>query len=126
MPRFDPLAARPEPVAPVLSRLLWQALALSLLAIAVMAMFRGAVPGVLSFWLLALPATALLTLHRQVLASGGGGGAPPPPPPPPRRPPQMNQVHLRGQAQGRSPAPRYRLSRARRAACAPAAAGTRP
>lgn len=119
MPR---LPVRPEPVHPLLSRLLWQALVLSLLALAVTAMFRGAVPGTLAFWLLAAPATALLTLHRQVLATAWRARLVRATPR--RRPPQMNPVHLRSRSQARTPVPRYRLSRARRAAFAPAAAGT--
>ncbi|HEX4854067.1 hypothetical protein [Arenimonas sp.] len=119
MPR---LPARPEPVDPRLSRLLWQAMALALLALLVLAMFRGAVPGALAFWLLAAPATALLTLHRHVLATAWRARLVRATPR--RRPLQMNQVHLRSHAQGRNAVPRYRLSRARRGAFAPAAAGT--
>lgn len=121
MPRLHVLAARPEPVAPVLARLLWQWLALGLFAIALMAMFRGQVPGTLAFWLLAAPATALLTLYRQVMATAWRARLVPATP---RRRQQMNQVHLRTRAQARNPAPRYRVSRGRRAASAPAAAGT--
>lgn len=122
MPRLQVLATRPEPVAPVLARLLWQWLALGLFAIAGLAMFRGQVPGTLAFWLLAAPATALLTLYRQVLATAWRARLVRATPR--RRPQQINQVHLRMRGQARNPASRYRLSRARRAASVPAAAGT--
>jgi hypothetical protein len=69
MPNFEAVPSRPEPVPPVLARLLWQGLALALLAIAVPAMFNSPASATLSFWLLAAPAAALLTLYRQVLAT---------------------------------------------------------
>ena len=115
MPRLEALAPNAEPVHPVLARLLWQGLASGLLALAVLAMFQVAVPATLAFWLLAAPATGLLTLHRQVLAAAWRARLV-------RATPRRRQS--RGQA--RNPAPRYRVSRGRRGACAPAAAGTRP
>lgn len=72
MPRLKALAIRPEPEFPVLSRLLWQALALgALVALALLAVASGGASafGVLPFWLLAAPAAALLTLHRRFLAT---------------------------------------------------------
>ena len=64
---------RPRPEAPavdpVLSRLLWQALGLALLAVVLPPLsFGQALLGpAASFWLLALPAMAQLILHRHVL-----------------------------------------------------------
>ena len=122
MPRLESLDTRTDPVHPVLARLLWQWLALGLMAIAVPALFRAQVPAALAFWLLAAPAAALLTLYRQVLATAWRARLVRATPR--RRPLQMNPVHLRSRSQARTPVPRYRLSRARRAAFAPAAAGT--
>lgn len=71
MPRLHALAARTEPHFPVLTRLLWQALVLGVLVVAVLPAARGdsALLGALPFWLLAAPAAALLTLHRRFLAA---------------------------------------------------------
>ncbi|MBY4599636.1 hypothetical protein K3217_29365 [bacterium BD-1] len=68
MPRLSTEAA---PVVPALSRALWQALGLALLAVAlpVLAFGQPLLGPVASFWLPALPALALLTLHRRFLAS---------------------------------------------------------
>ncbi|MDY0021448.1 hypothetical protein [Arenimonas caeni] len=68
MPRFRPEAPAVEPV---LSKLLWQALGLALLAVALPPLtFGQALLGpAASFWLPALPALALLTLHRRFLAT---------------------------------------------------------
>lgn len=114
MPRLEALAPNAEPVHPVLARLLWQWLASGLLALAVLAMFQVAVPATLAFWLLAAPAASLLTLHRHVLATAWRARLVRATPR--RRPQKRSQV--------RNPAPRYRVSRARRVASAPAAAGT--
>lgn len=69
MPNFEAVPSRPEPVPPVLARLLWQGLVLGLVTIAVPAMFNSPASATLSFWLLAAPVAALLTLYRQVLAT---------------------------------------------------------
>lgn len=74
MSPLNVLASRPEPDFPVLSRLLWQALALgalvSLVLLALPLAPGGASAfGFLPFWLLAAPAAALLTLHRRFLAT---------------------------------------------------------
>lgn len=68
MPRFRPEAPAVEPV---LSKLLWQALGLALLAVALPPLtFGQALLGpAASFWLPVLPALALLTLHRRFLAT---------------------------------------------------------
>ncbi|PRH82284.1 hypothetical protein [Arenimonas caeni] len=68
MPRFRPEAPA---VDPVLSKLLWQALGLALLAVVLPPLtFGQALLGpAASFWLPALPALALLTLHRRFLAT---------------------------------------------------------
>ena len=70
MPLLQSLPNRPDPVHPVLARLLWQWLALGLLAIVVLALVRGHghLPAAVAFWLLAAPAAALLTLYRRFLA----------------------------------------------------------
>ncbi|MBW8312968.1 MAG: hypothetical protein K0M64_13175, partial [Rhizobium sp.] len=89
MPRLRTEA--PSTVAPVFSRALWQALALALLLVALPLLSFGQplLGPAASFWLPALPALALLTLHRRFLGGGGGGGGgargaqPTPPPPPP-------------------------------------------
>lgn len=74
MPRLNALASRPEPEFPVLSRLLWQALALGALvslALLTLPLSPGGAAGFgfLPFWLPAAPAVALLTLHRRFLAT---------------------------------------------------------
>ena len=74
MPRLKALANRPEPEFPVLSRLLWQALALgSLVSLALLALplapGAAAALGTLPYWLIAAPAAALLTLHRAGVRS---------------------------------------------------------
>uniref|UniRef100_UPI0030DAA8E4 hypothetical protein n=1 Tax=uncultured Arenimonas sp. TaxID=546226 RepID=UPI0030DAA8E4 len=72
MPRLSTFASRPEPEFPVLSRLLWQALALgALVSLALLALPPGGASafGFLPFWLIAAPAAALLTLHRRFLAT---------------------------------------------------------
>ncbi|GGA79153.1 hypothetical protein GCM10011521_16740 [Arenimonas soli] len=74
MPRPSTFASRPEAAFPVLSRLLWQALALgALVSLALLALplapGGAATFGFLPFWLLAAPAAALLTLHRRFLAT---------------------------------------------------------
>ena len=74
MPRLKALANRPEPEFHVLSRLLWQALALgSLVSLALLALPLApagvAAFGTLPYWLVAAPAAALLTLHRRFLAT---------------------------------------------------------
>lgn len=58
-------------VDPVLARVLWQVQGLAALAVVLPPLtFGQAVFGqVASFWLLALPALALLTLHRRFLAT---------------------------------------------------------
>ena len=69
MPRLH-TEAQPV-VAPLLARTLWQALGLALLVVALPPLTLGqALLGpAASFWLTALPALALLTLHRRFLAS---------------------------------------------------------
>jgi hypothetical protein len=74
MPRLSTFASRPEPEFPVLSRLLWQALALGALgSLALLALplapAGAAVFGALPYWLVAAPAAALLTLHRRGVRS---------------------------------------------------------
>lgn len=74
MPRLSTFASRPEPEFPVLSRLLWQALALgALVSLALLALplapAGAAAFGALPYWLVAAPAAALLTLHRRFLAT---------------------------------------------------------
>lgn len=74
MSRLNALASRPEPEFPVLSRLLWQALALgALVSLALLALplapGGASAFGFLPFWLLAAPAAALLTLHRRGVRS---------------------------------------------------------
>ena len=74
MPRLSTFASRPEPEFPVLSRLLWQALALgALVSLALLALplapAGAAAFGALPYWLVAAPAAALLTLHRRFLAA---------------------------------------------------------
>lgn len=74
MPRIKALEDRPASEFPVLSRLLWQALALGALGSLAMLGLPLAAGGVsafgfLPFWLLAAPAAALLTLHRRFLAT---------------------------------------------------------
>ncbi len=71
MPRLSTFASRPEPEFPVLTRLVWQALALGAMAVAVLPAARGdmVLLGSLPFWLLAAPAAALLALHRRFLAT---------------------------------------------------------
>lgn len=62
----------PEPsVDPVLARALWQVLGLAALAVVLppLSFGQAAFGPVASFWLLALPALALLTLHRRFLAT---------------------------------------------------------
>ena len=68
MPRLRPEAPA---VDPLLSKLLWQALGLALLAVALPPLtFGQALLGpAASLWLPALPALALLTLHRRFLAT---------------------------------------------------------
>lgn len=61
---------RSEPsVDPALARALWQVLGLAALAVVLppLAFGQAAFGAVASFWLLALPALALLTLHRRRL-----------------------------------------------------------
>lgn len=69
MPR--PSTEAPSAVDPALSRALWQALGLALLGVAlpVLASGQPLLGPAASFWLPALPALALLTLHRRFLAS---------------------------------------------------------
>ncbi len=74
MSRLKALAIRPEPEFPVLSRLLWQALALgALVSLALLALplapGGASAFGFLPFWLPAAPAAALLTLHRRGVRS---------------------------------------------------------
>lgn len=71
MPRFRPEAPAVDPVLP---RLLWQALGLAALVVVLPPLtFGQALLGpVAGFWLLALPAVALLTLHRRVFARKRG------------------------------------------------------
>ena len=74
MPRLSTFASRPEPEFPVLSRLLWQALALgALVSLALLGLplapGGASAVGFLPFWLIAAPAAALLTLHRRFLAT---------------------------------------------------------
>ncbi|KFL37542.1 hypothetical protein [Arenimonas donghaensis] len=71
MPRLHAIAARAESDFPVLTRLLWQALVLGVLAVALLPPARGdsALLGALPFWLLAAPAAALFMLHRRFLAA---------------------------------------------------------
>ena len=68
MPR---LSTEATPAVPALSRTLWQALGLALLAVVlpVLAFGQPLLGPAASFWLPALPALALLTLHRRFLAS---------------------------------------------------------
>ena len=58
-------------VDPRLARTLWQWLALGALAVALVPAARGdsLLLGSLPFWLVAVPATALLTLYRHTLAA---------------------------------------------------------
>lgn len=69
MPRLRTEA--PSIADPALSRALWQALGLALLLVAlpVLAFGQPLLGPSASFWLPALPALALLTLHRRFLAS---------------------------------------------------------
>ena len=69
MPRLS--TETPSAVDPALSRALWQALGLALLVVAlpVLAFGQPLLGPAASFWLPALPALALLTLHRRFLAS---------------------------------------------------------
>ena len=74
MPRLSTFASRPEPEFPVLSRLLWQALALgALVSLALLGLplapGGASAFGFLPFWLIAAPAAALLTLHRAGVRS---------------------------------------------------------
>ncbi|HEU0152680.1 MAG TPA: hypothetical protein VFQ84_04975 [Arenimonas sp.] len=71
MPRLPSQTPRPDPVPPVLARLLWQWLVLGVLAVLVLALVRGPgqLPAALSFWLLAAPVASLVTLHRRWLAT---------------------------------------------------------
>ena len=71
MPRLRPEAPA---VDPLLSKLLWQALGLALLAVVLPPLtFGQALLGpAASAWLLALPAVALLTLHRHALVRRRG------------------------------------------------------
>lgn len=64
-------ANRPERDFPILHRLLWQGLVLGAIAAVLMLAANGGQPasGAVIFWLLAAPAAALLTLHRQFLAA---------------------------------------------------------
>lgn len=69
MPRLRNEA--PSTVDPALARALWQALGLALLVVVLPVLAFGQAPlgPAASFWLPALPALALLTLHRRFLAS---------------------------------------------------------
>lgn len=71
MPRLQALASPSASPFPVLARLLWQCLALGLLAVLLLPAARGdsVLLGALPFWLLAAPAAALLALHRRFLAA---------------------------------------------------------
>lgn len=95
-------------VDPVLARTLWQVQGLAALAVVLPPLTFGqaAFGPVASFWLLALPALALLTLHRRFLATAWRAHLV-------RATPRRRQ---RFAARAARP-----VSRARRAACARAA-----
>ena len=116
MPRLRPEAPA---VDSLLSRLLWQALGLAALVIVLPPLtFGQALLGpVASAWLLALPAVAMLTLHRHGLAGlvARKRGQTPFPPAVSRRP-----VKARGKW-GLTPSSSPSSSRARRGAFARAA-----